>query len=371
MLPRDVYTKAVGYGFEPGATIHQLPHGCTSDTPFFFSVALPEGNYRIRATFAPAETPGIVSIKAELRRLMVHDLALSDSKPTTCEFSVNTRTPSIADSARVSLKPREKTSEIWAWDEKLTLEFNGTRPCLATLEIKSEPDAITVFLAGDSTVTDQPLEPWNSWGQMLPVFFQPGVTVSNHAESGETLRNSLAAKRFAKIFSLIKPGDYVFIQFGHNDMKDKSPNALEKYRENLVKVVGEIRAHEAHPVLVTSMERKDGLKKPTLMAYPQTVRDVAAELEVPLVDLNAMSLALYKALGADLNKAFQDGTHHTNFGSYLFAECVIQSIRDLKLDLAKYIRDDFTGFDPQHPDPFETVHIPASPHFDLTKPAGS
>ena len=77
----------------------------------------------------------------------------------------------------------------------------------------------TVFLLGDSTVCDQPAEPWNSWGQMLPRFFKPEIAVANHSESGETVADSLRAQRFEKIFSLMKPGDYLFVQFGHNDMK--------------------------------------------------------------------------------------------------------------------------------------------------------
>src|SRR5690606_29250168 len=116
------------------------------------------------------------------------------------------------------------------WDDKLTLEFNGARPAVRTIEIAPSPEAVTVFLLGDSTVTDQPHEPWNSWGQMLTRFFQPGVAVANHAESGESLKGSLRARRVRKVLESISPGDYVFIQFGHNDMKDKAVDALEKYR---------------------------------------------------------------------------------------------------------------------------------------------
>ena len=95
------------------------------------------------------------------------------------------------DGDQVHLKPREKTNEWWAWDDKLTLEFNGTHPALRSLEIE-KADVPTVFLLGDSTVCDQPAEPWNSWGQMLPRFFKPEVAIANHAESGETIANSLA-----------------------------------------------------------------------------------------------------------------------------------------------------------------------------------
>ena len=357
--PNDIYSQSRGYGFESGLNATR-----------YFSVAVPEGNYRVRAvTDAQFETP-LGSIKAELRRLMT-PLRRVSTIPTEYEFTVNVRTPALSNGNRVRLKPREKESEIWAWDEKLTLEFSDSASALSTLSIEPEPDAITVFLAGDSTVTDQPFEPWASWGQMLTAFFKPGIAVANHAQSGESIRSSLGAKRFDKIFSLMRPGDYLFIQFGHNDMKDKSPDALATYRANLVKLVNETRDRGGLPVLVTPMERKGGIKAPTLQDYPRTVREVAAELGVPLIDLNAQSLVLYRALGDELDFAFQDGTHHTNYGAYLLAECVVQSIRELKLPLADSIVDSFVGFDPQQPDTLKSFSIPASPRIDLTKPAGS
>src|SRR6202000_612955 len=135
----------------------------------------------------------------------------------------------------------------------------------------------------------------------------------NHAESGETIVNSLKAQRFEKIFSLMKPGDYLFVQFGHNDMKDKATNARGVYKSNLEKIVARTRSLGGTPVLVTSMERKNGIDQDTLMGYPQTVRDVAKEEQCALIDLNAMSRIFYRALGSDLDKAFQDGTHHNNY----------------------------------------------------------
>ena len=167
------------------------------------------------------------------------------------------------------LKEREK--EVLHWDDKLTLEFNGSRPAVCALEITPATNAITVFLLGDSTVTDQPREPWNSWGQMLTRFFQPGVAVANHAESGESLKSSLGAHRVQKVLSSIKPGDYLFIQYGHNDQKDRATNALATYKTNLLKLVADARARGATPVLVTSMERTSGVDKDTLGEYPATV----------------------------------------------------------------------------------------------------
>ena len=130
--------------------------------------------------------------------------------------------PEIAGDAtqRVKLKPREVGS--LDWDSKLTLEFNGEHPGFRSIEIKPIRET-TIYLAGDSTVVDQDVEPWAAWGQMLPRFFRPGVVIANHAESGETIRSFEGERRFAKVMSLIQPGDYLFMQFGHNDQK---PNAV-------------------------------------------------------------------------------------------------------------------------------------------------
>jgi lysophospholipase L1-like esterase len=171
--------------------------------------------------------------------------------------------------------------------------------------------------------------------------------------------------------SLIKAGDYLIAQFGHNDMKDGSPNALATYKANLKKLVADTRAKGATPILVTSMERKAGVSTDTLGQYPETVREVAREDDVALIDLHATSKIFYAALGDALDKAFQDGTHHNNYGSYELAKCIVQGIRDSKLDLARCIVDDFQGYDPRKPDPVDGFVMPASPEVSMVKPEGS
>jgi lysophospholipase L1-like esterase len=207
---------------------------------------------------------------------------------------------------------------------------------------------------------------------MSPRFFNSTVAVANYAESGESIRSSLGAHRFDKIWSVIRPGDYLFVQFGHNDMKDKATNALEVYKANLKDIVAKARAHGATPVLVTSMERKAGVNGPTLAGYPETVRDVAREEKTALVDLNEVSVKFYKALGGDIGLAFQDGTHHNNYGSYELARCVVEGIKGNKLDLAKHLATDVKAFDPSKPDDVKTFVMPASPMRDpAAKPEGN
>lgn len=365
----NAYSTATGFGFEPGMGVN-FGDGCAaSEWPFLFSIRLPEGNYVVTVTFGGHAIASDNTVKAEMRRLMLEQVKTTKGERLKRPFTVNIRTPQIHAGTEVRLKQREKDTEMVNWDDRLTLEFNGARPALRALEI-SPTNVPTVFLAGDSTVCDQPAEPWNSWGQMLPRFFGPGIAVANYAQSGESIKSSLGAKRFDKVFSVMKTNDWLFVQFGHNDMKDKATNALANYKSNLKKIVAQTRAKGATPVLVTSMERKAGVERDTLAGYPQTVRDVAKEEGVALIDLHAMSRVLYRALGPNLDQAFQDGTHHNNYGSYELARCIVASIRQNKLDLAKYLAEDADEFDPARPDAPEVFEMAVSPRDSPRKPDG-
>ena len=368
----NLYRTTSGYGFEPGANVRLTENACVSDQPFYFSIALPEGNYLVTARLGGTASGATNTVKSELRRLMLEKMVAAPGNFAVRTFAVNVRTPRIAGGDRVRLKERERTNEMWNWDEKLTLEFNGPQPSVAALKIERADELPTLYLLGDSTMCDQPKEPWNSWGQMLPRFFKPVVVVANHAESGETLRSSLGAKRLDKVLSTMKPGDYLFVQFGHNDMKDHTTNALAVYKLNLKRFVLSTREKGGIPVLVTSMERKNGVDHDTLDGYPAAVREVAKEENVALIDLHAMSKTFYNALGRQIDKAFQfqDGTHHNNYGSYELAKCIVEGIKANKLDLAKFIADDFKDFDPAHPDPVESFVMPASPGSVGAQPLG-
>ncbi len=390
ILPTTIYSKDVGYGFEPGATVSCLDRGgkdalradlCTGEKPFYFSVALPEGNYNVSLTLGDAAGESTTTVKAELRRLMLEEVHTTKGHFETRTFTVNVRTPQIAGGGEVKLKDREKTTELWAWDEKLTLEFNNTRPSVCALEITRADDKIpTLFLLGDSTVTDQPREPFNSWGQMLTRFFQPGLAVANHAESGESLRSSLGARRLDKVLSVMKPGDYLFIQYAHNDEKERGEGvgAFTTFKTDLKRFVAEARKRGGIPVLITPMHRRtfDAQGKITNSHgdYPEAVRQAAQEEHVPLIDLHAMSKLFYEAMGKEQSGvAFKNGdaTHHSNYGSYELAQCIVAGIRANKLGLVKYLVKDVPPFDPTHPDPFAGFKIPASPVVTDVKPLGN
>jgi lysophospholipase L1-like esterase len=369
------YTKDRGHGFDQDTK----PDG---DKPWFFSVAAPEGNYNVTLVFGDPKEASATTVKAESRRLMLENVKTQPGKFETRTITVNVRTSQIAGDGQVRLKPREKEKASLDWDEKLTLEFSGPHPRVQSIRIEPDPDAITVYIAGDSTVTDQTLEPYNSWGQMLPRWFNPGgVAIANHAESGETLRAFQGEKRLDKIMSQIKRGDYLFIQFGHNDEKEKGEGvgAFTTFKASLVHYVELARSKGAIPVVITPVQRQtfdsNGKITNSHGDYPDAVRQVAKEQNVALIDLHAMTTPLYEAWGpADAPKAFapKDKTHHNNYGSYEIAKCVVEGIRQDKLDLVKFIVDDFKGFDPGKPDPIESFDVPADPMLAATtKPEGN
>lgn len=368
--PSSTYSTETGFGFEGLEQASSGANFVSSFDPFYFSVRLPEGNYAVTATFGSDTTASTNTVKAELRRLMLERVAVAAGQSATRTFIVNVRTPAIVTGGTVRLKARERENEMVNWDERLTLEFNGVNPAVRRLEIVPT-NLPTIFLTGDSTVCDQPREPWNSWGQMLPRFFKPTIAVANHAQSGESIKSSLGAKRFDKVFSQIKSNDWLLLQFGHNDMKDRATNALEVYQANLVKLVQQTREHGATPVLVTSMERKAGLRNDTLAGYPDSVRAVAKSEDVALIDLHAMSKVLYGALGTNLDLAFQDGTHHNNYGSYELARCVVTGIHGSGPGLAAHLAPGAERFNPAQPDDPLQFQMASSPTRSETQPDGN
>ena len=390
VTPQTGYDAQRHFGFLEGAATATPGQPPVS----VFAVDLEEGNYDVTIRFGDPVAATSTAIKAEARRLMVEKVETSPGKYETRTFTVNVRKPAISTGGTTSLSPREQgPPPAPDWDDRLTLEFNGKHPGVASVEIKPAKEATTVFLAGDSTVTDQKNEPWAGWGQMLPRFFQQGVAVSNQAESGLALYSFERQKRLEKILSMMKPGDYLFIQFGHNDQKDKAAGAgpFTSYKSNLKRFVEKARSKGGIPVLVTPMERRrwnDNEPEPTLADYAEAVRQVGAEEKVPVIDLNAMSLKLYAALGESKStKAFvffpantfpgqdkelKDNTHHSDYGGYELARCVVEGIKANVPALAARLAHDAGTFDPTKPDAPEKVDIPLSPVTGATeKPTGS
>lgn len=405
ITPESKYANEKGYGFTNGSEVTAVDRGgntltgdyITSSKPFYFSVNLPDGNYDVKLILGDKKGTSATTVRAECRRLMLENIQTKKGQLITETFTVNVRDSLIRDAKgnivkAVKLKPREY--EYLHWDNFLTIEFNDSLPKVCAIEITPNKTATTIFLAGNSTVVDQSREPWAAWGQMIPRFFAPGkVAVANYAESGEALNSFLSARRLEKILSLMKPGDYLFIEFGHNDMKQKGPGIgpFTSYKKLLKQYIAEVKKKGGIPVLVTSMNRRsfdaNGKIINTLLEYPDAVRQTAKEENVAVIDLNAMSKVLYEAWGpAESVKAFvhypantfpgqttklEDNTHFNPYGAYELANCIVKSIKEQNLPLAKLLRTDIPAYDPAKPTPFEKFYWPLSSFVTAAKPDGN
>ncbi len=376
----SVYSTDRGFGFEPGSKVNCSSEGkfCSSSEPFFFSAKVPEGNYRVTVTYGGADA-GELTIKAEVRRLMLENALFKRGEVRKATFVVNVRRAEFPGGI-VKLKDREKTMEWRAWDDKLTLEFNGRNPTVSSIEIAPADSLPTIFLLGDSTVCDQSQEPYASWGQTLTRFFDNRIAVANHAESGESLRSSFGAKRLEKVLSLLRKGDFVIIQFAHNDEKEKGDGvgAMTTFKASLKQYVEAIKAKGGIPILVTPMHRrtfdKDGKITNSHGEYPDATRLAAKEEGVALIDLTNLSKDFYEALGKErsvLAFAPGDGTHHNNYGAYELARMIASDIKRQKLPIAKFIVKDLKSFDPKKPDSPESFKLPPSPVAQSVKPLGN
>lgn len=374
------YSSETGFGFDLGTRSH-------GNAPFYFSIAVPEGNYRVTVTFG-ANDASDNTVKAESRRLMLAHVATAPGETVMRSFIVNVRTSALPPPEKnapggtvVLLKERERGS--LTWDDKLTLEFNGAAPRVRSLRIEPA-DVPTVFLLGDSTVTDQRSDPAASWGQMLPCFFRTDVAIANHAESGETMKSFLAEHRLAKVLNLARRGDWMLIQFGHNDQKANWPQTYAEahttFRAYLKAFIAEAKLRGVQPILVTSPERRtfapDGKIRTTHGDYPAVVQEVAAEEKIPCLDLRAASAAFYEALGPQraplaFNDGGKDATHHNSYGAYVLAACIADAIKHHAPTLAAHLADDFAGFDANRPPPPESLVFPPSPIRTDEKIAGN
>ncbi|MDR2184479.1 MAG: rhamnogalacturonan acetylesterase [Treponema sp.] len=397
----ETYHVEKGYGFDFGTTAEAKV--------FFFSLALPEGNYEVTLELGSDQGDTETTVRGESRRLFLKGIKTPKGRYVKESFTINIRTKQIDKNREVRLNSREINK--LNWDEKLTLELNGTNPGLKSLriypaEISPEIPAefpqefpVTVFLCGDSTVVDQDNEPWCGWGQMLPCFFNAGVSIANYAESGESAAGFIAGGRLEKLLTHAMAGDYMFIQFGHNDQKQTGPGTgpWTNYTENLKNFIAECRVRGIYPVLMTPVMRRKFENNKVINThgdYPDAVRKLAATEKIPLIDLHRSTKVLYegleKLLGQDGSKAafvhypagtfpgqtgdLKDDSHFNDFGGYQAALLVVEGIRQNKLGLAAFLRPGTGAFDCSSPDAVTAVtdfFLPPSPFMDLEKPAGT
>jgi len=222
------------------------------------------------------------------------------------------------------------------------------------------PKKIKLYLIGDSTMANKVKQtfPETGWGMPLTTFFDSTVVVDNRAQNGRSTRTFLAENRWKPIADALQEGEYVFIQFGHNDEAENYPDRYtppEDYRKNLIKFVMETQRKKANPVLLTPITRRKfdeaGRIMETHAAYSRVTTEVAKQYKVPLIDLDRMSRELVQQFGVENSKLLylqlapgdhpnypygkQDNTHFSELGARKMAQMAVNEIKAQKLALAE------------------------------------
>ena len=234
--------------------------------------------------------------------------------------------------------------------------------CLA-LTAFAQTNRITVHMIGDSTMANKPVIPANperGWGQMLQMYFKDSVRVENYAQNGRSSKTFIAEGRWDKVLAAIKPGDFVIIQFGHNDEKTNDVNRgtapFGEYATNLVRFIREAREHKATPILATPTARRkfDGDKlTDTHGDYPKAVRAIAAEQKAPLLELCTATEKLLQQLGPESSKRLfdwipagefapdskklEDDTHFNAYGASRVCDLAVVELEAKVPDLASHL----------------------------------
>ena len=224
----------------------------------------------------------------------------------------------------------------------------------------------TIWLIGDSTVASynkKKYYPLTGWGQMLSEYCKPGVVIKNKAASGRSTKSFIDEKRWSKILPELKKGDFLFIQFGHNDQKKKKPKvyapANGTYKDNLKKFISEARAKGVNPILVTSVCRRVYSKKTgklynSLGQYPAAMKQVGKETKTPVIDLNAISFKKFKEAGKEGSKKIfnhlppgkykaypkgkKDNSHFCESGAKKIAGWVVADAKEQNLAIVKLFK---------------------------------
>nr|WP_319399810.1 rhamnogalacturonan acetylesterase [uncultured Carboxylicivirga sp.] len=362
-----------------------------ADNGFVTFKNVPDGNYRVHVKVGSKSARGHTVIRGESRRLFYNGIETAPGEFKDISFVINKRDLQIDSTKQVRIKKREIGK--LNWDDDITFEFNGESPQVEYIEMEPAPDAITVFLCANSTVVDQDHEPWIGWGQMLPRFFNDKVAVANYAESGETATGFIARGRLAKLLTQAKEGDYIFVEFGHNDQKEKGEGKgpYLNFTDRLNEFVDKAKAKGMHLVFVTPTQRRsfndEGKIMETHGDYPDAMMKVAEAANVPLIDLHSYTRTLYEAMGVNESKhAFvhypantfpnqpkplADNTHFNPYGGSQIVQCVVYGMKQINLPLVKYLRDDVPDFTPEKPDDFASYKWYPTPFVEIQKPDGN
>jgi lysophospholipase L1-like esterase len=331
---------------DPVATADPIVAGagsgsCPGEAPIVCQIDVPPGNYDVSVLLGDADVAASTAVRAEARRMMLAETPTAPGRLTWRAFSVNVR------------DPEGEPTKIGVGSPGLTLTFTGSAPHVQRVAVRPvRPAQPVLYLAGDSTVCDQDTFPYTGWGQAIPQHLRPTVTVANYADSGESSGSFLAEPLlFGTMHALLKRGDVVLIQFGHND----KATTAEDYRANLTQMITEVRARGARPVLISPPVRRlfgtDGLLNATArhvnglgVDLPAEMEQVAGEQSVPYLNLTADSAALVESLGPENSKALylynelKDNTHFSEYGADQIGQLVLNGLDRLQV-LPHAVRD--------------------------------
>jgi lysophospholipase L1-like esterase len=298
---------------------------CTGAAPIVCALDAPNGNYDVTLDLGADDTPGSSRAEAETRHAFAPERATSAGEHQLLTMTVNVRAEGHDGGQS-------------APGGVLDLSITGAVPRLRGLGFRPAPESITIFVAGDSTVCD-----WlgtntsavnadeMGWGQALAQYFLPGVAIANYADSGETA-GGFYGKFFPAAHAAMKAGDYLFIQFGHNDQKDAANVAA--YETNIMKYVTDARARDVLPVLFTPVARKGNAD---FAGIDQQARELAAAEQIALVDLTMLSQAHYATV-PDIDALFVDGTHLSSRGATEIASVIAAALKSSTLPLKTLVR---------------------------------
>ncbi|MCX5424569.1 rhamnogalacturonan acetylesterase [Streptomyces sp. NBC_00078] len=301
----------------------QRPPGLENCTATACHFDVSPGTYDVRVLLG-GEAASSTALSGETRRSLLPETPAAAGARVARGFTVNVRTPE-----------GEPTGADGT--PGLDLVVGGSAPALADIRVTPARHARQIFLVGDSTVCDQPGDPYSGWGQQLPQFLRRGVSVANYGDSGESTVTYLQNPQlWGTVQPLIRPGDLVLVQLAHNDKTTDGAT----YRANVEALVAGIREKGGRPVLVTPIVRRwfnsDGtLNNDTALLvnslgvdHPAVIRSVAAARHVPLIDLTAKTKALVESLGVEGSKAIylynekKDNTHTSVHGATVYAGLV-------------------------------------------------
>ena len=305
---------------------------CTGTNPIRCTIPVAaNGDYTVTVELGDPAAASSSRVQAELLRVVIPTTALAAGQLSQQTFSVNVRA--------------EVHDGYSAPGMILDLLIDGTAPRLHGLGVAARPNLPTIFLAGDSTVCDwdpaatnilSPIQ--RGWGQEFSQYFGPGIAVADYADSGETA-GSFYSKFFPAERTAMRAGDYLFIQFGHNDQKAQAD--IDAYQANLMKYISDARARNVTPVLFTPVARRTATAaNPGFAGLDQQARALAAAQNVALVDLTSLAIAYYPTV-PDLSLFFAtptEGTHFSESGATQIANLVAQALKTSTLPLKTYER---------------------------------